>query len=281
MATLNTPLNFNGINPNLGSVGQLPVGVHLVRAVSNEIKETKAGGGGYIAYTLEVVGGEKAGSRGVDRFNVFNSNSTTVRIAMEDLAGMAVVCGIPVDAIQTNLDVLNNIEFGVEVAPQGNNPEYTEVKRRFPASDMPATAIKSAPAQSSGLGGGQPAQPAGTNPFGSPSLPAQDNTTGVNVPHPAGGNTFNQQQAFGGQMTGNESFGGGVQPNQGSNPFSAPNQATPNQAAHGGNPFATPNQPANATPAPNQANSGGSPFPPQGTPFGQANQGDNPFGSNG
>ena len=132
MAKLMQPFNPANHNPDaVGCDGQLPVGIHKVIAFSNEVKATKQNTGGFLKYTLRVVEGEYAGATGADRFNLYNNNEITVRIAHDSLAQMVQAIGH--QGQFDDADVLHNRPFMIEVVPQ-SDPAFTEVKRRFPCA---------------------------------------------------------------------------------------------------------------------------------------------------
>lgn len=192
MAKLIQPFNPANHNPDaVGGDGKLPIGTHKVIAFANEVKATKQNTGGFLKYSLRIVEGEFAGATGADRFNLYNQNEMTVRIAHDALAQMVRAVGH--QGQFDDADVLLNRPFMIEVVPQSNNPDYNEVNRRFAcqansqqqqgfnqqSQQQQSPPQQNEPAQQWGQqaqgGGQQPAQqqsPQNT-PFGSPGAQFQ------------------------------------------------------------------------------------------------------------
>ena len=150
----------------------------------------------------KIIDGPQTGTVGAYRLNLYHSNQQTVEIAHRQLSAVCHVTGVFMlqDSAQ-----LHNIPFIVEVGPQKNDAQYTEVKKVFDiqgnepgkaghgqAAAQPAQAPAGfapqqpaqqphQPAAAPAWGGGQPAQqqqpaaPAGNAPAwgGAPQQPAQ------------------------------------------------------------------------------------------------------------
>ena len=183
MAQLIQPFNANNFDPTQG-VGGLPIGRHPVIVESSEVKANKANDGGYLQLNLKVIDGPQAGTVGAYRLNLYHSNPQTVEIANRQLSAISHVTGVFM--IQDSAQ-LHNIPFIVEVGPQKNDAQYTEVKKVF---DINGNEPGKAPQ------GGGAAQPQNNGGFGGQQQ--QPNNGGF-------GGQQGGQQAQGGQ-------GGGWQP---------------------------------------------------------------------
>lgn len=128
MAQLISPFNPNNYNPEQ-SAGQLPLGKHPVVIESSEVKANKANDGGYLQFNLKIIDGPNAGITGPYRLNLYHADQTTCEIANRQLSAVCHVVNVFGDL--TSTDPLHNIPFIVEVAPQKNKPEYTQVSKVF------------------------------------------------------------------------------------------------------------------------------------------------------
>ena len=159
MAQLIQPFNANNFDPTQG-VGGLPIGRHPVIVESSEVKANKANDGGYLQLNLKVIDGPQAGTVGAYRLNLYHSNPQTVDIANRQLSAISHVTGVFM--IQDSAQ-LHNIPFIVEVGPQKNDAQYTEVKKVFDINGnepgKPAQGGGAAQPQNNGGFGGQQQQP--------------------------------------------------------------------------------------------------------------------------
>lgn len=128
MAQLISPFNPNNYNPEQ-SAGQLPLGKHPVVIESSEVKANKANDGGYLQFNLKIIDGPNAGITGPYRLNLYHADQTTCEIANRQLSAVCHVVNVFGDL--TSTDPLHNIPFIVEVVPQKNKPEYTQVSKVF------------------------------------------------------------------------------------------------------------------------------------------------------
>lgn len=163
MAQLIQAFNAQQYDPTQG-VGGLPIGKHPVVVDSSEVKPNKENNGGYLQLNLKIIDGPQTGTVGAYRLNLYHSNQQTVEIAHKQLSAVCHVTGVFMlqDSAQ-----LHNIPFIVEVGPQKNDPQYTEVKKVFDINgNEPGKAGQGqAPAQPAaaapqGFGQQQPQQPA-------------------------------------------------------------------------------------------------------------------------
>ncbi|WCF59032.1 hypothetical protein UFRH5_25 [Pseudomonas phage UF_RH5] len=219
--------NAQQYDPTQG-VGSLPIGKHPVIIESSEVKANKANDGGYLQLNLRIIDGPQQGTTGAYRLNLYHSNQQTVEIAHRQLSAICHVIGV---FQVTDSSQLHNLPFLIEVGPQKNDPQYTEVKKVFDMNgNEPGKAGAGAPAaqpqqqqpqgQPNGAWGGapqgQPQQPAGGAAWGGQQQPAQQ---------PA---QQPQGAAWGGQPAQNPAPQGG-QPAWGGQPAQQPAQQQPAQ----------------------------------------------------
>lgn len=176
--------NAQQYDPTQG-VGSLPIGKHPVIVESSEVKANKANDGGYLQLNLRIIDGPQQGTTGAYRLNLYHSNQQTVEIAHRQLSAICHVIGV---FQVTDSSQLHNLPFLIEVGPQKNDPQYTEVKKVFDMNgNEPGKAGAGAAAaqpqqqqpqgQPNGAWGGapqgQPQQPAGGAAWGGQQQPAQ------------------------------------------------------------------------------------------------------------
>lgn len=161
--------NASGNPPVMGGGKNLPPSDptgHLVSIVESSMKPTSKGTGTMLALCLRILEGPNANVEGDWNLNIQNSNQTTVRIAMQELACICHAVG-ELGQVQ-DVGILHDRPFRVVVALQsGENGEkgYTEVTKVLRADgtklSQPAGNASAAPA---------PAQPAQAQ---APPAPAQ------------------------------------------------------------------------------------------------------------
>lgn len=127
MAQLMQQFDANQFDPTQ-STGGLPIGRHPVIIESSEVKATQANDGGYLQLNLKIIDGPQSGTVGAYRLNLYNSNQTAVEIAHRQMSAICHVLGV--FNVQDS-EQLHNIPFIIEVGPQKNDPQYTEVKKVF------------------------------------------------------------------------------------------------------------------------------------------------------
>jgi len=266
MAQLIQPFNANNFDPTQG-VGGLPIGRHPVIIQSSDVKATKANDGGYLQLDLQIIDGPQKGTVGAYRINLYNASQQAVDIANRQMSAISHVTGVFM--IQDTAQ-LHNIPFIIEVGPQKNDPQYTEVKKVFDihGNEPGKPPAQGGAAQPQGQGGfgapqGQQQQPPaqggqwGGQPQGDPNAgqqqppagqwggaaqqPPAGNPQGGGWQPPAGGQPQGQQQppqngggAWGGAPQGNPQ-GGGFQPPQGQQQPPAAGGWQQGGAAPGGN----------------------------------------------
>tara|TARA_Y100001973_G_scaffold106643_1_gene186082 strand:+ start:20408 stop:21115 length:708 start_codon:yes stop_codon:yes gene_type:complete len=184
MAQLIQAFNAQQYDPTQG-VGGLPIGRHPVVIESSEVKANSKNDGGYLQLNLKIIDGPQQGTTGAYRLNLYHSNQQTVEIAHRQLSAVCHCVGV--FNVQDS-GQLHGIPFVVEVGPQKNDPQYTEVKKVFDINgNEPGKAGQGqAPAQTQGQGQGQGGGAWG----GQQQAPAQQQQPAQN-----GGNWGGQQQA--------------------------------------------------------------------------------------
>lgn len=161
MAKLEIPFNASQVPPSEGGGSSFSIGKHPVKLIGQELKANKDNTGGYLAFTMEALDGPCVGTTHVDRLNIFHSNPTTVKIALEKLSAYCHVVGRPdFDSEQHEVEELFDIPFIVEVAQQKNDPKYTEIAKLYDIEGNGPTESKkkAPPANSKPAWGNQPAQ---------------------------------------------------------------------------------------------------------------------------
>ena len=121
--------NAGQFTPRYSGSDGLPPGKHPVMIVESEFRPTKDSTPNdprmMLVFTLEAIDGPAKGGKQTDRLNVQNPNQQTVNIAMSQLAAYCAVTG---RQGFNDTSEIHNIPFMVEVGPQKNNADYTEVK---------------------------------------------------------------------------------------------------------------------------------------------------------
>lgn len=189
--------NAQQYDPTQG-VGALPIGRHPVIVESSEVKANKANDGGYLQLNLRIIDGPQQGTTGAYRLNLYHSNQQTVEIAHRQLSAICHV--INVFQVQDSSQ-LHNIPFVIEVGPQKNDPQYTEVKKVFDMNgNEPGKAgAGAAAAQPQQPQGGFGQQPQGQQGFGQQPQQQQPQGGAAWGGAPAGGQQQPQGQPAGGQ----------------------------------------------------------------------------------
>lgn len=156
------------------SVGTHPPGTFPVVVTNTYGQETPSDSEVKTGCMLCVVFTSQQGSI-INRYNIFNANETTVKIAKEQLSALCHATGVYkltiVDSAGSMLPLdqwareIRNARAVIEVGPQTKDPKYMEVKKVFDAAgNEPGKGPAPAPqpqAQQSGSWGAQPsvAQP--------------------------------------------------------------------------------------------------------------------------
>jgi hypothetical protein len=93
MAGLGFSFDANSVEPNV-PFEVLPPGDYVVQAIASSMEVTKAGTGRFLKVEFEVQGGESAGRKVFDRFNLENPNATAVEIAQRQLSSLCRAIGV-------------------------------------------------------------------------------------------------------------------------------------------------------------------------------------------
>jgi hypothetical protein len=137
MVALVNPFNALQYDPEMGA-SALPLGLKQpVRAMDSSLKGARENNNnGFVEFTVEILDGPNKGQTGAIRFNLYNQNGDAARIAHNQLAAMATVCGNPQfqDTAQ-----LHNIPFLIDVTAQKvkagqEDKGYTEVTGYYTVS---------------------------------------------------------------------------------------------------------------------------------------------------
>lgn len=161
MATLMQTFDPNMYDPTQG-VGGLPVGRHPVIIERDEVKANRANDGGYLQFDLRIIDGPLQGTTGAYRLNLYHNNPQTVEIANRQLSALCHVTGqFRLGQNGNDTSVLHNIPFMVEVAPQKNDPQYTEVKKVMDRNGNEPTKGGQGQGHAQPQGQGQQQQPQG------------------------------------------------------------------------------------------------------------------------
>ena len=237
------PFNAQQYDPTQG-VGSLPIGKHPVIIETSEVKANKANDGGYLQLNLRIIDGPQSGTQGAYRLNLYHTNQQTVEIAHRQLSAICHVIGV----FQINdSSQLHGIPFLIEVGPQKNDPQYTEVKKVFDMNgNEPGKAGQgAAPAQPQQAAAGFGQQPQGG---GFQQQPAQQPAQGAawgGQQQPA--QQPQQQPAQGGQWGGQPQQQPQGQPQGGGAAWGQ--QPQQNAAPQGGQPGGWQQQPQGGAPA--------------------------------
>jgi len=157
MVALAQPFNALQYDPEMGS-GALPLGLKQpVRAIESTLKGARENNNnGYLEYTVEILDGPNKGQTGAIRFNIYNGSGDAARIAHNQLAAMATVCGNP--SFQDSAQ-LHNIPFLIDVTAQKikqgqEDKGYTEVTGYYTMSGQKPLRGGQLSAVPAGNGGG-------------------------------------------------------------------------------------------------------------------------------
>lgn len=93
MAQLGNMFDANNVEPTTPYVA-LPPGEYIAQAIASAMEATKRGDGRFLKFEFEVVDGEQAGRKIIERFNLENPNSTAVEIAQRQFSGFCRAAGV-------------------------------------------------------------------------------------------------------------------------------------------------------------------------------------------
>jgi hypothetical protein len=203
--------NFNAQQhePQYGSGGgSLPAGKYTVIISKAEAKATKDGTGGMLVLEYKVTSGPHTGSVMTDRLNIWNANAIAAEIGQKQMSAICYVIG---QFTIQDTQQLCNIPMQIEVGPQKDRPEYTEVKAVFDANGNPPNKagqgqpVQQPAAQQAQAPAPAPAAPAANAGWGAPPAAAEQ-------PPQQAATAVQQQPAQGGAWGAPQSAGAGVAP---------------------------------------------------------------------
>lgn len=119
----------NQWQPNQGGGPRnLPIGKHPVVITGGGLKTTNDKMSGYLELDVRVIDGQFTNATGVMRYNLHNKSKKAKEIAHEKFSALCHVLGVyRVDVVSQ----IANKPFIVEVQPQAENPQFTEVTTVF------------------------------------------------------------------------------------------------------------------------------------------------------
>lgn len=113
--------NLAGFNANdvpESTYGAMPIGLYQAMATASEVKNTKAGTGQYLQFTIDVLDEKYNNKKLWARLNLWNPNPTAVTIAQQELARLCIAVGVPTPDDSSEL---LNIPFVVKVGVEKDN----------------------------------------------------------------------------------------------------------------------------------------------------------------
>lgn len=153
--------NLSGFNANEvpeSTYGAMPPGMYAVLATASEVKDTKAGTGQYLQFTIDVLEEKYNTKKLWARLNLWNPNPTAVTIAQQELAALCKAVGIvtPNDSSE-----LCNIPFVVKlgIEKDNNGGEQNKILNYYSTAAASALAA-AAPAASAAANPAAGAKPA-------------------------------------------------------------------------------------------------------------------------
>lgn len=120
--------------PQFAMGSSLPPGRFTVVITGAESKPTKDGNSGYLAVEFTVTSGPHSGQKMTSNFNIWNTNQQAAEIAHKQLSA---VCHCIGRYRFSDTSELFNIPMQIEVGPQKDRPEYSELKDVFDANGNP------------------------------------------------------------------------------------------------------------------------------------------------
>jgi len=131
------------------SRGPLPDGKYEVVIVNSDIRQTKAGTGEFIEVEMQVIGGDHAGRRLWERYNVANTNKIAEDIGRAQLGGLCTALGVQ---NMTDTEQLHDIPFVVGVELDRKDETRNRIVSYSGAGKAPAPAAPSRPAAPAAAG---------------------------------------------------------------------------------------------------------------------------------
>lgn len=107
------------------SFSTIPAGWYTAEITKSELKDTREGGGKYIALTFKIIESEEYDGRFVfTNLNIVNKNPTAVKIARSDLKKICSACGID-DELEDTED-LHNIPLQIKLKIKPETAQWPE-----------------------------------------------------------------------------------------------------------------------------------------------------------
>jgi len=203
--------NATAYDPTFAGGGGLPAGKHPVTVTNGKLTPTKNNDGGMMILTLTAYDGPNKGASMDLRLNLHNKSAVAVEIANRQLAAVCACVGVP--GFQQTEELYNK-PFIVEVAPQKDNPQYTEIVNVYDVNGNEPGKAGSGPMQ------GQTTQNGGFPNNGGGGFPNGQQNGGGGFPDPNANGGQQQNTGQGGgfpqtQDNGQQQNGQGAQGAQG------------------------------------------------------------------
>jgi hypothetical protein len=135
MPQLVREFDANQVQPSTGG-GYLPKGNHKVIIEESKLEDMKSGNGGKLSLKLKCIEGENSGKIAYYELNLYHmTNEKTCKIAESQLSAICHATGV---FKVTNSEQLHDIPFMIEIGPQKDDAERTEVKRAYAVDSQTA-----------------------------------------------------------------------------------------------------------------------------------------------
>lgn len=138
--------DLSSTEPATNNFTPIPKGIYKLVLEKAELKDTKSGGGQYVACSFEIVNGEYAGRKIWNNFNTKNNNAQAVEIGMSNLRAMIDNSSMPNKLKFTDPSELCGLQVyasvGVEKNDETKNRIVYFVEKGFAEDGQMATASK-------------------------------------------------------------------------------------------------------------------------------------------
>ena len=115
-------MDMNGIEGQMGGGAVIPAGTYRCVFSEGNQKNTKSGTGQYLELKLDIQQGEFAGAKLTHRLNLWNPNTTAMRIAKQEYKYILDNLGLRVEQVQDASQMCNiPIDIKVVVRPYKKN----------------------------------------------------------------------------------------------------------------------------------------------------------------
>jgi hypothetical protein len=164
--------NFNArqVAPNQ-TPPVMPAGRYRVIIESSDLKQTKAGDGGYVSLMIKSI--DTVSGKVQHNLNIYNKSAQTVQIAFEQLSAICHAINVLDVVAQDNspgnyLPMLHNIPFMADITVDG---EYNRVRKVYDANGNEPGQVPSGPQGAPAPAPVTPPQQAWAPPTGQPAAP--------------------------------------------------------------------------------------------------------------